>query len=178
MNVQLKPLAFAAALMFAGSASQAAIITVTGSTTGAPTYNRAFSDFSGLSPSGTGVRYTTYTFTASVAGSYSFLTTADFDSFDFLYSPTFNPATPLINGKIANDDLLGLTTSGFTFALAANTPYVLVVTGFASTDFGSYSTTIGGPGVVTAVPEPTPLVLLSLGLVAVGLGRLRTSRRG
>ncbi len=79
---------------------------------------------------------------------------------------------------IANDDLLGLTTSGFSFTLAANTPYVLVVTGFSNTDFGRYSTTIGGPGVVTAVPEPSPQALLALGLVAVALGRLRATRQG
>jgi hypothetical protein len=176
MNVHLKPLAIAAALLFAGSASQAAITTVTGDTTGGLTFNRAFEDFSGLSAVGTAVRYTTLTFTASVAGSYTFLTTAEFDSFDFLYSPTFSAAAPLTNGKIGNDDLLGLTTSGFSFTLAASTPYVLVVTGFANADFGRYSTTIGGPGLVTVVPEPSPLVLLSLGLVAVGLGRLRATR--
>ena len=177
MNVHLKPLAIAAALLFAGSASQAAITTVTGDTTGGSTFNRLLEDLSGLSAVGTAVRYTTFTFTASVAGSYSFVTTSEFDSFDFLYSPTFNAAAPLTNAKIANDDLLGLTTSGFSFTLAASTPYVLVVTGFANTDFGRYSTTIGGPGVVTVVPEPSPLVLLSLGLAAVGLGRRRVTRR-
>jgi hypothetical protein len=50
-----------------------------------------------------------------------------------------------------------------------------VTTGFSNDDFGLYSTTIGGPGVITSVPEPATYAMLALGLVAVGLRRRRQS---
>lgn len=167
-------LATLVALGAAGSA-QAAIFTFTGDTTSGATYNRAFEDFSDLSPNGTAVRYNAFEFTVSTAGSYTFLTTAiGYDPFVFLYGPSFAPTSPLVNGLAGNDDLLGLTTSGLAFDLSPGTTYVFVNTGFANTDFGMFSTTIGGPGVVTVVPEVSTYAMLALGLAVVGLVRRRT----
>ena len=166
------------ALAFCGFASTAqadSIYTVTGDTTGAAIFNRPVEDLSGLSAIGTEVSFNQLSFTVSAAGAYSFLTTAAFDSFIFLYSPSFNPGSSLTNALIGNDDLLGTTTSGFVIDLEADTPYVLVTTGYEGFEYGQYSTTIGGPGTVSAVPEPETYALMTLGLGVVGLARRRAN---
>ncbi len=156
--------------------AHAAIFTFTGNTTGAPTFTRPLEDLSGLSAVGVGVHYSSFTFTVSAPGDYSFVTTGDFDTFSILYSGSFSPASPLTNAIVANDDLLSppFTTSGYIGTLSTGTSYVLVTTGFADTDFGPYSVTIGGPGtVVGAVPEPAAYALFGLGLGAILLRRRR-----
>lgn len=170
--MNFKPTLVALAALSCFSAAQANIVTFTGDTTGGPTFNRALDDFSGLSAVGTDVAYSTYTFSVDTSGTYTFLTTtADFDSFTFLYSPTFSAAAPLLNGVAGNDDLLGLTTSGFAAGLTAGTSYTYVTTGFDLLDYGTFSTTIGGPGVITAVPEPETYALLLAGLGVLGFAR-------
>lgn len=136
------------------SPAEANIITVTGNTVGGPTYNRPIEDLSALSLVGTNVSYNTYKITTTAAGDYTFLTSGEFDTFAFLYGGTFDPTAPLTNVLAANDDLISppLTNSGFTFSLAAGTDYYYVTTGFADTDSGSFSTTIGGGGTITATP--------------------------
>ena len=160
---------------FASTAQADSIHTITGDTTGAAIFNRPVEDLSGLSAVGTNVSFNQFSFTVSAAGEYSFLTTAAFDSFVFLYRPSFDPSSPLTNALIGNDDLLGTTTSGFVTNLDADTPYVLVITGYEGFEYGQYSTTIGGPGAVTvsAVPEPATYALMVLGLGVVGLARRR-----
>lgn len=167
----IKTWAAAAAMAAAASLpAHADIITFAGDTTGDPTFTRAQEDFSAPSAVGVGVRYDVYPITVSVAGDYSFLTTGAFDTFTFLYT-TFNPASPLAGGIVGNDDLVGVGTSGFTALLEANTTYTLVVTGYLSSDFGAHSTTIGGPGAISAVPEPAQYALLAMGLGVVALRR-------
>lgn len=164
------------ALAFCGFASTAqadSIYTINGDTTDAAIFNRPVEDVSGLSAVGTQVSFNQFSFTVSATGTYSFLTTAAFDSFIFIYSPSFNPGSPLTNALVGNDDLLGTTTSGFVVDLTAGTPYVLVTTGYESFEYGQYSTTIGGPGAVSAVPEPETYALMTLGLGVVALGRRR-----
>lgn len=153
--------------------AQAAIFTFTGDTTAKPTYTRPLEDLSGLSAVGVGVRYDTFSFRVGTSGDYSFLTTGAFDTFLTLYTGSFNPAAPLTNAIAANDDLLAppFTTSGFVGTLTAGVTYVLVTTGFDATDFGAYSTTIGGPGAIAAVPEPAGYALFGLGLAALALRR-------
>lgn len=150
--------------------AHADIVTLIGDTTGDPTFTRALEDFSAPSAVGVGVRYDAYTLTVSLAGDYSFLTTGAFDTFTFLYT-TFNPANPLAGGIVGNDDLVNVGTSGFSASLLANTAYTLVVTGYLSSDFGAHSTTIGGPGTISAVPEPAPFALLAVGMGLIALRR-------
>lgn len=168
------PLVAAAVLCGSARPAQAAIITVTGDTTGKPTFNRPLEDLSGLSAVGTAVAYDTLTFSASVSGAYTFLTTGMFDTFSILYSGSFLPGSALTNAVVANDDLISppFTTSGFASTLTAGATYVLVTTGFGQTDFGAYSITIGGPGNLT-VPEPVATGLLGLGLLGVASWRKR-----
>ena len=150
------------------------ILSVTGDTTGGATFNRPLEDLSGLSVVGTAVRYETVGFTVDVAGDYAFAaTTTGFDPFVFLYQTSFNPAAPLTNALIANDDLLGLTSSGFNFTLATGTTYFAVVTSFGNDDFGRYEFHANGPGrirpLTAAVPEPASWTMMIVGFGLAGL---------
>ncbi len=157
------------------------LVTITGDTTGSPTFNRPLEDLSGLSAIGTDVAYDSYGFTVDASGTYSFISSALFDNFTFLYSPELNTALPLLNAPAGDDDLLpGFTTSGFVFDLIAGVDYFLVTTGFGNSDFGSYSNTIGGPGNILpiapeppAVSQPASLALILLGFALIPLARVR-----
>jgi hypothetical protein len=175
MNIKHTLVALAA--LACAAAAQANIVTVTGAlTTTDPSFNRPIEDLSSLSSVGDAVRYDVVEFTVGTAGEYTFMTTAMFDSFALLYAPTFSASSPLTNALIANDDLLGQTTSGFTFTLATNTVYRYVTTGFGNTDLGNYSTTIGGIGTISMVPEASSYAMLALGLGVLGLIARRKAR--
>lgn len=172
MNSRLTLLALAAVASM--SSAQAVIVTGSGTLSNTdPAFNRPLEDLTGLSSVGTAVRYDVLHFFVGTTGEYTFLTTAMFDPFSVLYSPSFSGAAPLTDAQVANDDLLGVTTSGFAFTLDAGTHYFLVTTGFGNTDLGAYSTTIGGPGTITAVPEPAAYAMMALGLGLVGIARRR-----
>ena len=155
--METRLLRFAILLVAAsGSSAQAAVITYRGNTTSQPTFNRPLEDFSTLSSVGTATRYDTRTFSVSQSGTYDFTSAAAFDSFFALYRPSFNPAMPLSNGLIANDDHVGFSSSGFAASLVAGSSYVAVMTAFANTDFGAYAVSIGGAGEFTPVASSGP----------------------
>ena len=174
--MNIKPTLAALAAVALVSSAQAAIFTTTGAlTTSDPTFNRPLDDLTGLSSVGTAVRYDVLHFVVGTSGEYTFVTTAMFDSFAVLYSPTFSAAAPLGNAKAANDDLLGVTTSGFASSLTAGTNYFYVTTAFANNEMGAYSNTIGGPGLITVVPEAGTYAMMALGLAFLGIARRRAS---
>ncbi len=160
-------------------------MTYTGTTAGGPTFNRPLSGTppTGLSAVGTAVPWSSQAFSVDLAGSYVFQstsTTAGFDNFTLLYLASFNPATPLTNALVVNDDNPTIGLSGFTINLTAGANYIFVTTGFANDDFGSFSNTINGPGNIllagAAVPESGP-GLISFGLTVAGLGFMRSRRK-
>lgn len=164
------------ALLFAlAPPAQADILTITGNTTGAPTWNRLTEDLTELSVVGDAVAYHVTALRVSADGFYTFLSTADFDNFIFMYEYSFNPNDPFTNALGANDDLFTTTTSGFVGPMFSGTTYFLVTTGYSNVDYGNYSTTIGGPGHIALVPEPSTWMMSALGLALLGFARRRQS---
>lgn len=94
----------------------------------------------------------------------------------------FAVATPLLSPARSSAPPPPFTTSGFVATLSAATNHVLVVTGFDSNEFGTYSTTIGGPGAsISTIPEPAsygPMALGALGVMAMRRRRERAAHEG
>jgi len=173
-----------ACVVFAGPASA---YVIDGTTTGAPTWQRPV-DFgpyvpTALSDIGTAVPFTSTAFSVTADGSYLFVSRgtnpADWDNYAFLYQDVFNPAAPLTNVLIGNDDYALVGFAGFDYTLQAGKTYYFVTTGYDNLDFGAYRNEITGPGnvVLAAVPEPASAMLLAFGLaglIAAGSPRART----
>ncbi|KAG2424684.1 hypothetical protein HXX76_014260 [Chlamydomonas incerta] len=115
----------------------------TGTTADAPSFIRPSSGSPPTSTSAYNVKYKTHIFKALVSGSVALRVDAlnnGWDTFLFLYNAPFNPAAQLTNIIIGNDDLAGAgRNSGFTVNLVAGNVYVLVVTGYMSTNSGTYT---------------------------------------
>jgi len=170
-------LALIASLSFSLPAAAGAIV-INGDTTGSPTYNRPFSDMSGLSGVGTNVNYQVTTFTVSTAGAYSLLSEAGYDNFLGLYAGAFDPTQPLHNAIAYNDDLGSTLRSGFTTNLLAGVSYFAVASAFDNNRFGAYKLTISGPGDISlssAVPEPATWAMMIAGFGLAGTA-LRPAR--
>ncbi|HEX3816791.1 MAG TPA: PEP-CTERM sorting domain-containing protein [Chthoniobacterales bacterium] len=144
-----------------------------GTTVGGPTFNRPIANGdnppTSLSGTGTAVPFDMVQFSIAVTGSYNFFSSGTFDNYTFLYQNSFDPANPLTNVLIGNDDDPSIGTSGFTYTLQTGVNYFFVTTGFANTDAGTFHDT------VSLVPEPRAWLLMSAGLV--GLVFLRRFRR-
>jgi hypothetical protein len=153
---------------------QAATFTYTGTTTGAPTWNRPVENFNSpptaiSGASGEAVPYNSFGFMVSAPDNYVFRSTANFDNYTFLYQNYFNPTNPLLNILIGNDDNPTIGLSGFTKSLTAGTNYFLVTTGFDNPDVGTFRNTITGAGNITPTSVPEPATILG-SLVAIGYG--------
>ncbi|GAB4572615.1 MAG: hypothetical protein Kow0077_12520 [Anaerolineae bacterium] len=100
---------------------------------------------SGLKPD-TNYTYDTIPFSVDASGTYTMsVTAAAFDSFLVLYRAPFNPASPLTNCLLLNDDTNGLLAE-ISGTLTGGTDYVLVVTSFVPGASGSYTVEFSGPG--------------------------------
>ncbi len=150
------------------------LLTYTGSTTGGATYNRA-DDLATLSTDGSSVAYQTIRFKVGAIGTYSFLSSGDYDTFLSLYAGGFDPSNPLANLVDVNDDYLR-HTSDFADDLVPGITYTLVESAFANGESGFFSNAIVGPGAVTQVPEPAMGALMLSGLMLVGVRSRRTTK--
>ena len=128
-----------------------------GTIVGAPTFNRAFADCSGLSGVGVGVGYHVQGFQVDAGGSYSFSSVQTYDGFLHLYEIAFDPTDALANCLSGNDDGTGgIGTSDFSFTLTAGVQYFLVTSAFDSTESGTFVNTITGPGTITLGQSAPP----------------------
>lgn len=127
------------------------VITQTnGSTVGQPTFNRPFSNFSGLS--GTFTNFQTVSFDVAADGPVrleTLLAGTNFDTFVFVYS-SFDSTNPLVNGVAANDDGGAFGCGAFSCSLI-NTNltggnYTAVVTSFFGGETGAFLLEIESPG--------------------------------
>lgn len=156
-------------------------VSFSGDTAGEPTYNRLIRNCGALSAVATAVAYQTNTFTLNTnANDCSLSITAGglLDPYLFIYSPTFNPASPASNCIAGNDDGGGGLNPLITNPnLVAGQTYTFVTTGFGNRHVGSYNASISCPtAIVTLNPSTsisTPVPTLSqwaLMLLIITLG--------
>lgn len=155
-----------------------------------PTFNRPLSGTppTGLSGVGTAVSYGALTFIPNSTQTYTFETiaatlspgTAD-DTFLVLYQGSFNPASPLTNALVADDDTGAGALSQMSRALTGGTTYILVTTTFSNGAFGPITTRISSTTATTlslggaSAPEPGTLALLGTAILVVPIVRRRKS---
>ena len=173
-------LSFALALSaLVATPSLAATTIFTGNTTGGPTYNRAIANGNNapvsLSGVGTAVRYAVTSFTVGQSGAYFFFNGTNYDSYLGIHSNLFNPLNALQNAVAYSDDFNLTLDAGFSgLNLLAGTSYFAVSSGFDNNDFGAFTLTVSGPGVISGgnpigpVPEPTVWGLMIVGFGLIG----------
>lgn len=167
----------AMAVLVGGGSSPLRGETTTGDTTGVlDSWNRTFADFSGISGLGP-VLYVTHPMFVDAAGSYHFATVANgWDNYAFLYETSFDPLNQLVNGLAGDDDGNGgIGTTDFDFVLDPSKDYIVVITGFANGDVGTYTLEVTGPGGVTFSlrsmgPPPEQLSATTTGLPIANAG--------
>lgn len=169
-------------LSLAGAPAFGGTLTFNGDTTGLSVFNRPTEPGDALSDIGTAVPYFDQQFTVGLSGNYNLTFQAadpgSYDTFLHLYAGSFNAAAPLNNFLGANDDAPGGSAFGSALAgvsLTAGSTYVFVTDGFANSDFGAFTASITGPGVVSVVPEPSAMALAGIGFTLLGLARRRNS---
>ena len=153
-----------------------------------------------LSPTATNAIYHVQEFSVSETELYDVLGFADWQENQwglamFLYSAAFDPADPLANFVIREQDLPASGISGFTgVPLDQGEPYFLVTSGRDNTEAGDFTNIVTGPGTVTfgatetpdppfkpepelpppsVIPVPASLPLLLAALAGLGLAARR-----
>ncbi|MCS6774946.1 MAG: proprotein convertase P-domain-containing protein [Chloroherpetonaceae bacterium] len=139
------------------------VLTYTGTTVGGPRWQRplAGNPPTGVSSLGNNVPYHVQSFVAAETGAYDFLSLGtnpvNWDNFLVLYRTSFNPAAPLSNVIIANDDFPSVGRSGFNGVnLIAGTTYHIVTTGFSNTSAGEFTNTVNITRNERTIPDNTP----------------------
>lgn len=145
----------------------------TGTTVGAPTFQRPDQDGAPTTDPALIVPYSVQSINVNTTGRYLLGTEVGAnDSFLLLYANSFDPSNPTANLVEADDDGFGgftgpNSTSEFTALLAAGTNYFLVNTSFSNSGSGgtgfAFNNVVVGAGSVNVVPEPTSLALLGIG---------------
>jgi hypothetical protein len=93
------------------------------------------------------------------AGTYAFVSNSSFDTFGYLYSPTFDPAYPNSNVIAYDDDSGGNSQFRINEYLQYGT-YILVVTTYAAGQRGSFGLRVIGTNSVDLMAY-TPSVIVS-----------------
>ena len=88
--------------------------------------------------------YEAFEVTVPSAGSYVFKCDSSIDSYGYLYSGSFSPASPDLNMIAADDDAGGSSQFQITADLQPNVMYILVATTFSSATTGPFSVTASG----------------------------------
>lgn len=125
-------------------------ISISGDNTGSSTFDRPADNGAAapvaLDPVGAGVNYQTYTIVPSTTTStqIDLLTGTNVDPFLVLYSNPFNPAAPLTNALLANDDVVSgvIRSSTMTTNLTGGSTYNVVATSWRNDFFGTYQLNI------------------------------------
>jgi hypothetical protein len=179
---------YAAALAALMSApAGAAVLSVTGSlATTDPTFSRPSFGAPPTSVASGNFYYDRYSFTVSTSGTYSgTLTSPGFDNVLGLYAGAFDPASPLANVLIYDDDSGPGVDAYFQYDLQAGQEYTALVThyypigtsGRATT--GAYTLVFDGVGSVqTGVPEPATWAMMLFGFGGLGYAMRRRSAPG
>ncbi|MEO8937722.1 MAG: hypothetical protein ABI277_17495 [Burkholderiaceae bacterium] len=94
---------------------------------------------------GSAVPYESQSFTIGATGTYSFLTTGNYDTFTTLYASAFDPTRPLNNVQAANDARFDPDTSAFIYDLVAGTTYTFVTSGYDNATSASSATPSAAP---------------------------------
>lgn len=129
-------------------------------------------------------RYSAFGFNASQTGAYQITTEAPtYDGYLFLYSGSFDPLDPLKNLIQSSDDGTSTMNSSLIAQLAAGINYFVINTTYSTfasnaefyPNAAGFTTTINGPGTITAineVPEPETYTLLLAGLGLMGFAAI------
>jgi uncharacterized delta-60 repeat protein len=142
----------------AAAVTASAPIVQTGTTVGAPTYNRV--ENLGpcmLSTAGTAVNYSTISFTATLTGNHIIQSCGtspmNWDLFTTIYANSFDPLAPCTNALAFDDDGGTGCSSGntITINLTAGITYIIVNTSYSNGNSGAYNVTITPPNGPAAI---------------------------
>jgi hypothetical protein len=134
----------------ASGAAWAVESTFSGDTTGQPTFNRPDGGQppTRLSGAATAVPFLPQNLTITTEGSYTFVGSSSYDGYGVLYVDSFDPAEPLTNALVADDDSGPAFNPAFTIDLIPGN-YIYVATSFSNDDFGPFTVSINGPAGVS-----------------------------
>ncbi|TWU09562.1 PEP-CTERM motif protein [Symmachiella macrocystis] len=190
--MKLRSVGFSGLILFMAvlgpTVAQAGLVSYTADVSDGPGYNRPMNGNPPTSQSGfaTNNFFDAQPFYVDLTGQYRMEVVAHLsgsrDSYLILYENSFDPANPLGNALEADDDGAGFPFSRIDRILTAGTNYILVTSTFSNNVLASYTNEIEGQGNInfgstSAVPEPSSVVLLGIGGIALAGCGWRRKRR-